>query len=65
MFSAIEGSLAAYIQAEQRLARLAASAHPATEAAILLGAVHHLVFTGQPATPAFPMRVEERMKSPA
>ena len=52
-FSAIEGSLAAYIEAEQRLGRLAPSAGPATEAAILLGAVHHLVFTGQSAAPRF------------
>ena len=58
-FSAIEGSLAAYIEAEQRLGRLAPSATPATEAAILLGAVHHLVFTGQSAAPAFPVRVQE------
>ena len=58
-FSAIEGSLAAYIEAEQRLGRLAPSAGPATETAILLGAVHHLVFTGQSAAPAFPVRVQE------
>jgi len=58
-FSAIEGLLAAYIEAEQRLGRLAPSAGPATEAAILLGAVHHLVLTGQSAAPAFPARVQE------
>jgi AcrR family transcriptional regulator len=58
-FSAIEASLAAYIQAEQRLARLAPSADPATEAAILLGAAHHLVFTGQSAGPTFPAQVRE------
>lgn len=58
-FSTIEASLAAYIQAEQRLARLAPAADPATEAAILLGAVHHLVFTGQSADPSFPARVGE------
>jgi hypothetical protein len=58
-FSAIEGSLAAYIQAEQRLGRLAPSAAPSTEAAILLGAVHYLVFTGPSAAPALPARVQE------
>jgi len=58
-FGAIEGLLAAYIEAEQRLSRLAPSARPATEAAILLGAVHHLVLTGQSAAPAFPGRVQE------
>jgi AcrR family transcriptional regulator len=57
--NAVEGSLAAYIEAEQHLGRLAPSARPATEAAILLGAVHHLVFTRQSASPAFPARVQE------
>lgn len=58
-FAAIECSLASYIQAEQRLGRIAPTADPGTEAAILLGAAHHLVFTGQFPAAAFPARVHE------
>jgi len=58
-FGAIEESLAAYIKAEQGLGRLAPAANPATEAAILLGAVHHLVFVGQLAAMVVPARVHE------
>ena len=58
-FGAIEDSLAAYIKAEQGLGRLTPSANPATEAAILLGAVHHLVFAGQSADLVVPSRVQE------
>ena len=56
-FGELEASLAAYIEAEQRLGRLGPSADPFTEAAILLGAVHHLVFTGRSAAAGFPARV--------
>jgi AcrR family transcriptional regulator len=55
----IEASLAAYIAAEQRLGRLARSADPALEAAILFGAVHHLVFTGRSAVAEFPDQVRQ------
>jgi len=55
----IEASLAAYIEAEQRLGRLAPSAGPAVEAAILIGAVHHLVFTGRSASAEFPEQVRQ------
>jgi AcrR family transcriptional regulator len=58
-FGQIEASLAAYIKAEQRLGRLEPSADPAAEAVILLGSVHHLVFTGRSADPGFPARVQQ------
>ncbi len=58
-FGETEASLAAYIEAEQRLGRLAPSADPAVEAAILLGAVHQLVLTGRSATAEFPEHVRQ------
>jgi AcrR family transcriptional regulator len=58
-FGQIEASLAAYIEAEQRLGRLAPSADPAAEAAILLGAAHNLVFTGRWTTAEFPEQARQ------
>jgi len=58
-FGEIEASLAGYIGAEQRLGRLGPAADPGTEAAILLGATHHLVFSGRSAAEQFPARVRE------
>lgn len=58
-FGEIEASLAAYIGAEQRLGRLGPAADPAIEAAILLGAAHHLVFTGRSAADGFPGQVRK------
>jgi AcrR family transcriptional regulator len=58
-FGEIEASLAAYIEAEQRLGRLSPSADPGTEAVILWGAAHHLVFTRRSAAAEFPEQVRK------
>jgi AcrR family transcriptional regulator len=58
-FGTIEASLTAYLDAEQRLGRIAPDAQPQASAAALIGAVHHLVFTGRSRDPDFPDRVRD------
>lgn len=53
VFGQVENALAAYLAAEHRLGRLARDADTSTGALVLLGAVHHLVFTGRISGPAF------------
>lgn len=53
----VEESLAAYLAAERRLGRLARHADTPAGAVVLLGAVHHLAFTGRSANPRFPDEV--------
>lgn len=50
-FAAIQGSLAAYLDAELRLGRLPAGTDTATTALALVGTVHHLLMTGWAGTP--------------
>jgi AcrR family transcriptional regulator len=54
----IEETLEQYLTAEQRLGRLSPAADARTAATVLLGAVHHLVFTGRASGPEFPGEVE-------
>ncbi|MCP3803152.1 TetR/AcrR family transcriptional regulator [Allokutzneria sp. A3M-2-11 16] len=44
---AVERSVAAYLAAEQRLGRVAATAEPEAVALAIVGAFHHLVLTGE------------------
>jgi AcrR family transcriptional regulator len=54
----IEETLRQYLTAEQQLGRLSPDADARTVATVLLGAVHHLVFTGRASGPDFPGEVE-------
>jgi len=54
----IEETLRQYLTAEQRLGRLSPGADARTGATVLLGAVHHLVFTGRASGPEFAGEVE-------
>jgi AcrR family transcriptional regulator len=54
----VEETLRQYLTAEQRLGRLSSDADMRTAATVLLGAVHHLVFTGRASGPGFASEVE-------
>jgi AcrR family transcriptional regulator len=54
----VEESLQQYLTAEQRLGRLSPGTDTRTAATVLLGAAHHLVFTGRASGPGFPGEVE-------
>ena len=53
----IEGTFAAYLDAEKQLGRIAADADTETLALILVGTVHHLFVTGQASGPDLHSRV--------
>ncbi|MFF1924249.1 TetR family transcriptional regulator [Streptomyces sp. NPDC058221] len=50
-FSAVQDSIARYLEAEQRLGRLAAGADTAAVALAVVGTAHHLLMTGWPGAP--------------
>lgn len=54
----VEEALRRYLTEEQRLGRLSPGADAGTGATVLLGAVHHLVFTGRASGPGFASAVE-------
>jgi AcrR family transcriptional regulator len=54
MFGRVEESFAAYLEAERLLGRLRSGADTQAAAIVLLGAAHHLVFTGRATAARFP-----------
>ncbi|MFI2200311.1 TetR/AcrR family transcriptional regulator [Streptomyces sp. NPDC020192] len=50
-FDAIQRAITGYLQAEQRLGRVAESVDPGTVALAIVGTAHHLLMTGWPGTP--------------
>ncbi|MDI3403641.1 TetR/AcrR family transcriptional regulator [Streptomyces cavernicola] len=57
-FDAIEAAIAAYLDAEQRLGRIAPTLDTAAAALAVVGAVHHLLMTAHPGGPDPQERIE-------
>ncbi|MEU2714243.1 TetR/AcrR family transcriptional regulator [Streptomyces sp. NPDC007205] len=50
-FDAIQEAVTGYVQAEQRLGRVAGNVDPSTVALAIVGSVHHLLMTSWPSAP--------------
>ncbi|MEU6090152.1 TetR/AcrR family transcriptional regulator [Streptomyces sp. NPDC047085] len=50
-FAAIQEAITGYVEAEQRLGRVAETVDPGTVALAIVGTAHHLLMTGWPGTP--------------